>query len=157
MRRNRSTTFNHDHFISIHNPMEYSYNVRWQSDLVNIKESVLPLCDKHHHTNKGILQKVEEIENLRNSAVWQNWDLWDKNVVKWLSSHLVGHTEKFDPVSRDNGGLAARVVEDSEVAEAVTAVEKHHRLLGAVFQSRHQRCGENPADSLYQSYENSQT
>ena len=26
--------------------------IRWQSDLVNIKESVLPVCDKPYHNNK---------------------------------------------------------------------------------------------------------
>jgi len=28
------------------------YIVRWQSDLVNTKESVLPVCDQPYHTNK---------------------------------------------------------------------------------------------------------
>ena len=47
--------------------------VRWQSDSVNTKESVLPVCDKSYHTNKRILQKGEEIEVLRNNAFHEKW------------------------------------------------------------------------------------
>jgi len=43
--------------------------VRWQSDLVDTKQSVLPVCDKTYHMNKGILQKGDEIENLPNKAL----------------------------------------------------------------------------------------
>ena len=43
------------------NKMYYSYIVRWQSDLVNTKESILPVCDKPYHTNKRIVQKGKEI------------------------------------------------------------------------------------------------
>jgi len=42
--------------------------VRRQSDLINTKESILPICDNPYHTNKGILQKWEQLENLRNYA-----------------------------------------------------------------------------------------
>jgi len=36
--------------------------VRCQSDLVNIKESVLPVCVKPYNTNKRKVRKGEEIE-----------------------------------------------------------------------------------------------
>jgi len=29
------------------NPMDYGYIVRWQSDLVNAKESLFPVCEKN--------------------------------------------------------------------------------------------------------------
>jgi len=35
--------------------------VRWQSDLVNTKESERPDCDKPYHSNKSKVQKGEEI------------------------------------------------------------------------------------------------
>ena len=40
----------------------------WQSDLANTKQKVLPVCHKPNHTNKGILQKLEELEKFRNYA-----------------------------------------------------------------------------------------
>jgi len=43
--------------------------VRRKSDLVNTKESILPVCDKPYHTNNRILQKWEELEKLRNYAL----------------------------------------------------------------------------------------
>ena len=43
--------------------------VRWQSDQVNTKESVLPVGDKPCHMNKRNVQKVEEIEVLLNYAL----------------------------------------------------------------------------------------
>jgi len=43
--------------------------VRWHFDLVNTKESVLPVCDKPKHTNKRKVQKGEEIEVMRNCAL----------------------------------------------------------------------------------------
>jgi len=36
--------------------------VKWPSDLVNKKNSVLPVCDKHYHTNNRNVQKWEKIE-----------------------------------------------------------------------------------------------
>jgi len=39
------------------------YIVFVQSDLVNTKESVPPVCDKPYHTNQGTIQKGEEIEH----------------------------------------------------------------------------------------------
>jgi len=39
------------------------------SDIVNIKESVLPLYDKPYHTDNRILQKWEKPEHLRNYAL----------------------------------------------------------------------------------------
>jgi len=42
--------------------------VRWQSDLVNTKESILPVWDQPYHANKRNIQKGEEIEVLRNCA-----------------------------------------------------------------------------------------
>ena len=47
-------------------PIDKDYIVRLQSDLVNTKASILPVCDKPYHTKKGILQKWEELENLQN-------------------------------------------------------------------------------------------
>ena len=43
--------------------------VRWHFDLVNTKESVLPVCDKPNHTNERMVQKGEEIEVMRNCAL----------------------------------------------------------------------------------------
>jgi len=43
--------------------------VRWQSYLVKTKESVLPVYDKPHHTNKRKVQKWEEIKVLQNCAL----------------------------------------------------------------------------------------
>jgi len=34
-------------------------------DIVNTKESIRPVCDHSNHTNKGILQKWEQIEIIR--------------------------------------------------------------------------------------------
>ena len=42
--------------------------VRWQSDLVKTKESVLPVCSKLYYTNKRKVQKGEEIEVLQNCS-----------------------------------------------------------------------------------------
>jgi len=42
--------------------------VRWQSGLVNIKESVRSVCDKPYHTNKKV-QKGEEIEVFQNCGL----------------------------------------------------------------------------------------
>jgi len=39
------------------------YIVRGQSDLINTKVSILPVCDKPYHTIKGILQKWEKLQN----------------------------------------------------------------------------------------------
>jgi len=49
--------------------MDCGYIVRWLSDLVNTKESILPVCDKPYYTNNGISHKWEELENLRNYAL----------------------------------------------------------------------------------------
>jgi len=38
------------------------------SDLVNTKESVLPVCNKPYHTNKRNIQKGEETKDMRNYA-----------------------------------------------------------------------------------------
>ena len=48
------------------NEMDKSYNVSLQIDLVNTKESVLPVCHKPNHTNNKLLQTCEETGNLRN-------------------------------------------------------------------------------------------
>jgi len=50
------------------NPLDYSCIVGWQYDLVFTKESVPPVSDKLYHTNERVLQKWEEIENLRSYA-----------------------------------------------------------------------------------------
>jgi len=50
-----SATVNHDHlkqYIVNFYPMDKGYFVMWQSDQLNAKESVLPVCDKPYHTNK---------------------------------------------------------------------------------------------------------
>jgi len=38
-------------YIVNSNPMDYGYIVRWQSDLVNTKESEIPVRDKPYHTH----------------------------------------------------------------------------------------------------------
>jgi len=35
-------------------PLDKVYIVKWQSNLVNTKESLLPVCDKPYHKNNGI-------------------------------------------------------------------------------------------------------
>jgi len=47
------------------NPKDQGYIVGWQSDIEHTKESVFPVSDKPYHTNKGILQKLQVIKNLR--------------------------------------------------------------------------------------------
>jgi len=37
------------------NPIDKNYIVRWQSDLENTKESILPVCDKPYHKIKALL------------------------------------------------------------------------------------------------------
>ena len=54
--------------------------VRWKSDLVNTKESILLACDKPYHTNKRMVQKGEEIE------VWRNRALSAQAQNVWLPS-----------------------------------------------------------------------
>ena len=44
--------------------MYSGYIVRWQSDLVNTKESELPVFDKPYHTNNGFQQNGEETKNV---------------------------------------------------------------------------------------------
>ena len=44
--------------------------VRLKSDLVNTKETALLVCDKSYHTKKRKVQKGEEIEALRNCALF---------------------------------------------------------------------------------------
>ena len=46
-----------------------SMTVMWQYDLGNTK-SIFPVCDKPYHTNIRNIQKGEEIEVLRNSALY---------------------------------------------------------------------------------------
>ena len=46
--------------------------VRWQSDLVNTKKSILPVCDKPYHMNKRTVQKGEEIEVWWNCALYMS-------------------------------------------------------------------------------------
>jgi len=43
------------------NPTDYGYIVKWQANLVNTKETVLPVCKIPYHTNKRIKHKWEEI------------------------------------------------------------------------------------------------
>jgi len=42
--------------------------VRWQSNLVNTKESIFPVCDDSYHRNKKKVQKGKVIDVLRNCA-----------------------------------------------------------------------------------------
>jgi len=49
--------------------MDKEYTVRRQSDLVNTRESVHPVCDQPYYTNKGKVQKGEKIEVFRNYAL----------------------------------------------------------------------------------------
>jgi len=49
--------------------MDKGYIVRWQSDLVNTKESELSVCDKPYHTNNGFQPNGEEIKNVWNCAL----------------------------------------------------------------------------------------
>ena len=44
------------------NPMDYGYIVRWQSDLENTKESILPVCDYLYNMNNGFQQMWAEIK-----------------------------------------------------------------------------------------------
>jgi len=48
--------------------MDQDYIIRSQSDQVNTKEGIFPVCDKPYHTNKEILQKWKELEIFRNYA-----------------------------------------------------------------------------------------
>ena len=52
------------------NPMDNNRRVMIVrfTDLVNTKESILPVCDNPYHTNKGNVQKGEEIGVLRNCS-----------------------------------------------------------------------------------------
>ena len=62
---------NHDNLyrkIVKFNPIEQGY-MYVKTDLVNTKESVLPVCDQPIHTNEINEQKEEEIESLRNYAL----------------------------------------------------------------------------------------
>jgi len=43
--------------------------VRGQYDVVNSKESVLPVCDKNYHTNKRKVQKGEEFKLVRDCGL----------------------------------------------------------------------------------------
>jgi len=68
-----STTVNYDHlyqYMTSFNQMDNGYIVRGQSDLEYTKQSVIPVCDQLYHTNKGKLQKMEEIDVLRNYALY---------------------------------------------------------------------------------------
>jgi len=60
-------TVNHNHLyqytINFHpmDPMDQDYIVRCQSDQVNTKESVLPVCDYPYHMNKRKVQKGRKL------------------------------------------------------------------------------------------------
>ena len=44
--------------------MDKGYIVRWQSDKVYTKESVLPVCDKPYHMNNGFQQMWAKIKKM---------------------------------------------------------------------------------------------
>jgi len=46
------------------NRMDYGYIVRWQADLVNTKESLLPVYDKPYHKIQEIIPHWKELDNL---------------------------------------------------------------------------------------------
>jgi len=46
------------------NSIDQDYIVRWQSDLENTKESILPVCYKFYHNIKENLPHLEELENV---------------------------------------------------------------------------------------------
>jgi len=56
---NSSAAVNHDQFMVKINPMDKGDIVRWQADLVNTKESILPVCDKLYHKIKENLLQWE--------------------------------------------------------------------------------------------------
>jgi len=59
-------------FIMIHGqnyPIDYGYIVRWQADLINTKENILPDCDKPYPKIKENLPHWEEFENMWNYAL----------------------------------------------------------------------------------------
>ena len=66
--------------------MDLGYIVGWQSDLVNTKENILPVCDKPYHTNKGIVLKGEEIGVLQNYALI--WHIDQYNHTLWQMTNL---------------------------------------------------------------------
>ena len=46
------------------NPIDKDYNVSWQSDLENTKESIIPVSDKLYHKIKETMPLGKELENL---------------------------------------------------------------------------------------------
>ena len=40
--------------------IDWGYIIMWQFEIVNIKDNVLPVCDKPSHTNEGKQQKGEK-------------------------------------------------------------------------------------------------
>jgi len=70
------------------NPNDYGNNC--QFDLVNTKESVLPVWNKPYHTIKRKAQKGEEIDVLRNCSLL--WQLIVRHVSPYCRcTHLGGH------------------------------------------------------------------
>jgi len=56
------------------NPVDWGYIVRWQSDLINTIESVLPVCDKPYHMNNGFQQIWAEIKKMWNHTLLYDID-----------------------------------------------------------------------------------
>jgi len=48
------------------NSINYDYTVSQQSDLENLKECILPVCDKPYHKIKENMPLGKELENLWN-------------------------------------------------------------------------------------------
>jgi len=67
------------------NPIDYDYIVRWQSDLENTKESILPVCDKPYHKIKENVPLGEELEILWNYPFQMDSPLFFLNVIlEWI-------------------------------------------------------------------------
>jgi len=60
------------------NPIDQDYLFKWQSDLENTKESILPVCDKPYHKIKENLPHWEGLDFFWNYALpWRRlWGCW---------------------------------------------------------------------------------
>jgi len=85
-----SAAVNHDHLLRFMvkiNPVDKGYIVMWQADLVNTKESLLPVCDKLHHNIKEKLSHWEELVILWNYAY--NTCMWPRKCSLYTCSCTV--------------------------------------------------------------------
>jgi len=85
----------------VHRFAHFANKVKRQSDQVNTKERVLPVCDKPYYTNKKVVQKVKEIGVLRNSALFRfqfKTGGGGGGVIKYIcvkSGYMIIHTRRF--------------------------------------------------------------